>query len=570
MRILFFDAHEAIATALEEAGHEVIRKDLPGGIFHVPSFLGAEKLTPDLLVQQEHLGRRTYLSGLENLPFPTAFWAIDTHLNLYWQKFYALLFDVTLTPHPGLFETLPQKLRPARLLRFAQPGVDLAWRPHQRRTYQTGFCGRIDGNRHSRALMVDLLQKNIGLEFRNGLSFRDMIDFYMDCRNVPNESIARETNFRLMEGASAGCLVISQNIADQNELFTPEAEILIYENGLELLEHLTWAEKNSEAAEGMGRRAWLRVQNEHLPSHRAAFLLNFCTNKRSKQRLQKNAARLAYWLALAMQINAGNLKLDPVEHARLGLELAEEASRHGEDAPPRYFLEEVQVQCILLLAAQADYKNKAARLADELLVKAEAQPPDTARHGTSPAAGRSMGSLRLFATASVLALSMGDFRKARAFFSHYHAAVPQPLPRTPFDLCVSWAKEMQSKGCLVQTGFPYTPETKLPSCSYEFLEYARFIDPERKEIHKLFARLFKELPSHSLQLLAALAECSLHAQDDWRLQMEFGLVSLENNRVAEGLEELREARNKAAADNRLPLFLKILTKADPKGLVRFD
>lgn len=42
------------------------------------------------------LGRQTLAYGIEELPMPRLYWAIDVHLNFFWQRHYAGLFDLVL------------------------------------------------------------------------------------------------------------------------------------------------------------------------------------------------------------------------------------------------------------------------------------------------------------------------------------------------------------------------------------------------------------------------------------------------------------------------------------------
>ncbi|MDR2489703.1 MAG: glycosyltransferase [Desulfovibrio sp.] len=322
MIILLFDPMPALESALHLLGHEVhAARFASGGICHLPGILRRMKLAPDLVLQQESLGKRLYLSGLETCECPTMFWAIDSHLNMFWQQWYGLLFDAVLTPHVSLFRALPAERRPRELHRFAQAGQRRQWVPHGQRRRDMAMCARLTDSRPMRAWLVDLLRP-LGLDVTENLSFDAMMRLYDDTRVALNECIANEVNFRLMEGASSGCLVLSPDVGeDQDALLRPGEEFLLYHDGLELLEQVSWAKRRPESAERVGKAAMQRIQAEHLPEHRADFLVRLAS-RLSQSRLTGKATSLAMWLVRAVQIRNGTIDASPHEHARLGLRMA--------------------------------------------------------------------------------------------------------------------------------------------------------------------------------------------------------------------------------------------------------
>ena len=114
-------------------------------LFNVPQFLHEQNFKPDFIIQAEHLGERTLLEGLEDLACPKIFWAIDSHLNMHWQQYYARLFNAVLTPHLTLWQALPPDLQhPLRntvIRQMAKQGQNIAWKPHSEREHNLSFVG---------------------------------------------------------------------------------------------------------------------------------------------------------------------------------------------------------------------------------------------------------------------------------------------------------------------------------------------------------------------------------------------------------------------------------------------
>ncbi|MBQ9407465.1 MAG: glycosyltransferase family 1 protein [Desulfovibrio sp.] len=183
---------------------------------------------PDVLIQREHIGKRRFLYGLEQLHCPKIFWAVDSHLNMAWQRWYIRLFDLVLTPHSSLFAALPQEWQSAPAQNFAWPGCRRPWRSHDKRSHSVAFVGVIDNNRPMRRSFAELLRRRCGLEACT-LPFDAMLALYDDTRVLPNEAIAHEFNFRIMEGASCGCCVLTPDIGDDLAAnFTPGREVIAH------------------------------------------------------------------------------------------------------------------------------------------------------------------------------------------------------------------------------------------------------------------------------------------------------------------------------------------------------
>ena len=273
MNILLFDGlilHEP----LRAAGHNILVYSPPEtGIIRLPKVLAEHNFTPDLIVQSEHLARRVLIQGLPEAPCPKVFWAIDSHLNLYWHRYYARLFDAVLTPHPSLWAELPPEWRHPRVVPFSKPGYARPFKPHAARTNLISLVGVLNKHRHLRLRLAELLKNYWGIEARQNIPFADMLDLYDDTKIIPNESIAREVNYRLMETASCGAVPLTQDVGpDQDSLFEPGREMLVYRDAAELVAQINSLIANPAKAEAIGRAAWERVQRDHLPASRVTTL----------------------------------------------------------------------------------------------------------------------------------------------------------------------------------------------------------------------------------------------------------------------------------------------------------
>ncbi len=278
-----------IDNELRSLGHEVITKQIrQHGYYSALELLNECATKPDFFIQKEIPGIRVMINDLHALPCRTAFWSIDTHLNYFWQMYYARLFDVFLTPHKAFIERLPLEWQHPNCHRLAQNGYNKPFMAHNERKHKINFVGRLSGTRSQRVKIAELLSTKYSTEIIDEIAFTDMMNLYADTCIIPNESIANEVNFRLLEGASCGACVLCPPVGeDQDILFKPDHEMLIY-NSLEELETLLdFCLRKSDICEKIGYAAWQRVQKEHTEQHRAKQLYKAIQGENSTREQDK-------------------------------------------------------------------------------------------------------------------------------------------------------------------------------------------------------------------------------------------------------------------------------------------
>ena len=562
MNIALIDVLPEFERCLKKLGHTVKALRLGGGVFHLPTLLAEEGFSPDFVLQQEVLGIRNYFGGLDRISCPTAFWALDCHLNMFWHMWYVRLFDLVLTPHVSLFNALPEHCRPRQVRRFAWPGETRAFVPHAERGNMLGLCARMTADRPMRTWLAELLRPR-GLVLTEGLSHERMMAFYDSTRIIPNECLAKEVNFRIMEGASSGALVLSPNVGeDQDALLEPGREYLLYRDGLELLDCISWAALRPAAAEMIGRAALRRIQAEHLPMHRVAWLSREVSGL-GQNRLKDTAALLAFWLVLARQIRNGVLGcLDVGSHAGEGLKLVRAVT---DSAPEERFLAgQAMVQIFHLFAEDRALRDKALWLYGEIFSMLERRSRGECAGGT----GALLLGRNVLASASAFALKEGQFEAAKILWRESGSGQRKREPGSVAELCALWAGVMEKEGRVFDAGFRFDPEGGLPENALEWLIYARCLEPDSQiDLASHFDALLEKRPQYLALHVGIQAEHTLFEPENWRLQQDFGLNCIKACRVDEGLYELREARRRAAAESRERLFFGRLNAWRPAGRI---
>ncbi len=560
MNILCVDS--PYAEELRAMGHNVLAPDFPEGVLHLPSILRMHNFQPDLLIQHERLSPRLILGGVEHMPCPTVFVSIDAHLNMFWHKYYARLFDMVLTPHLSLYRALDKRQRIPAVKRFGPKGYDFPFTPYAQREHDAVFVGVLTEHRPARMAMVNLLAEKCGLHRpEKHLNHQEMFDLFMRSRIIPNESIAREVNFRLFEGISCGSLVISQDIGeDQNAHFKPGTEFETYADALELVDKVKFYSANTEAAEKIGRAGWARVQREHLPAHRASQLAG-CT-KTSQYRAQGKTANFYFYLTLLQLARAGSHPM-PVEWflerwpeieqnslahaARLGMLVEATCPKNAMYSQPRAVAYKDEAMALMALAL------KEARHADSLefnLASAMCalflDKPDLARAFW----------LRQLQNMRVNGLASAEFEGATLTDKYEHY--------------LAWGKLLISLGRYAQPGFGFRCDTGfVPACAFECMLMAQDeAGPQRLEWLPEMTKICSAVPGFGYWGMGFLAEISLAAPDNWRKQADYAVSCLQNYRLDAGLHELAQAKAKAAQAGESAGFKTALEGIASSGYIR--
>lgn len=520
-----------LARALEAMGHEVtVFWPTDTAVFDLPAALEARRFVPDLVFHEEFLGPRVLLTGLEQLDCPKVFWSLDTHLNSHWHRWYACCFDGVVTPHMHLWSQFPWPRPP--LGRLAFPGVARPWVPHPGRRHEVSFVGRITPERPRRTWLAEFLTARCNARIEQDLPFQAMLDLYADTRLAPNEAIQAEVNFRVTEAASCGCLVLSQNIGpDQDALFEPGKEVVVYEHVLELQALLAQFRRFPRPAEAIARAGWERVQASHLPAHRAAELLRFAETLPATATPvmdRRLAWLLARWELVRNRRQAGSLQ-----------ELAASLADYGQHPDALTALLETQH---LLKRPQ-----EALRLAVDII-----RHPDLSRH------------VPLAAACSVLGLYQNQFEFAR------QCLLLQGEPRrpeTPLALLHGWAAQLSRLGHTAFPGRLFQPRLHLPACAADCLFLAMELAPHDVETSRRLESLLAACGGWEHIRLGLLSDISLRRREDWRTGLALALANLRAFRLKEGLEEALLALHSARSQGKEGQFARRLEALDPGGII---
>ena len=514
-KLLLINCTFPLISAFKDLGYIVESISVHSRIYDISAKLKEMQFEPELIFQQEYLGRRVLLQGLEKVNCLKIFWSVDTHMNMYWHGYYAELFDCVLTTQkkyiPKLEQTCDTKIEWLPWMGTLQAGGG-SFVPHPRREHSMTFVGRVTNHRRSRKWFVDFLMSHYDLSLLDGLNFSEMMAAYRNTCIVPNEALFGEVNFRIFEAASSGCAVVTPNVGDElGELFEVGSEIEVYSDVLELKEILDRLTKNPSLTASIGMASYARVLKDHLPISRAAKIIQIVHDTVKR-----------------------NISAEQAEFSLCMCELA--LGEAGES------VDWENLQKRLLLLERSEIRDAAL-----FRVFYRSGQPGAFMEFVRPylKSNTPIENCYFSMTASLCAVKFGQWDIAKHFWYMYAAAhsVVAVKPEDEAQLMVYWGDAQYKSGLAMRTGVAFNELKDIPSCASDCYFAALYLDPENIKIFKRLANLFRGVMGGEPSRLGFLSHLSLHHPDDWRLSAEVGLTNLKVFRFSEGLKELENAWN---------------------------
>lgn len=547
------------------------------GVFDLPRELEARGLKPDCVIQDERLAPRVLLRGLEQLTCPKIFWSLDPHLNHYWQAPYAAQFDLTACTQKAWMEPLA-RAGTGRVEWLTWCEAAGPWRPHAQRACDLAFVGRIDEHRPLRRLFADFLAERFPFRLETDIPYEQMIEVYGQARLAPNQSIQGEITHRLFQGAAQGCVMVEPGLDNGlEELFTPGREVETYRDALELEEVLRARLRHPKATEAMGRAAWERHAREHQPWHRLQALGRLALECGP-------SARGGFGCG-----SGGDLSGVPGGPGGNGAAGGEAAGSRPDRGERLFRLAEARCLESGLLAGEVAPVAQALLAwpdvpecmvaALRLLAFAGQGGPALALALRLAGAGFAPQDCHFAVSGAALALGQGRLDLARTFLGRFLAAtgkgggrtrasLAESLPDSPAGVLTALGDMLMRHGALWRPGFPFDGDRHLPAAASECFFQALAAEPDNQALSRKCESLLRRLPGEELVRTGLLSDLSLRNPEDFRLGLALGIANLRAFRVAQGLGDLRLARELARSQGRGDAFEGMLAAQDRHGRIR--
>lgn len=350
MRILHL-GNLQVVPALRALGHDVrVAAELcpllaaPGRPVDVRLLYREVAPDADAFFMVDTLGRQTLAYGIEDLPIPRLYWAIDVHLNLYWQRPYGRLFDLVLAAQKDYVRFFAADGVPARWLPW---GIDPAlFRvDDQERRTDLAFVGVVDANRPKRAAAVAELRRRFGLvtfgaDPSRRLAETDMARVFGGAKIVFNESVFGDLNFRTFEAMACGALLLTERIDNGLvDLFTPGTHLAVYspDDLIDQVEYYLSSSRERERIAAAGREL---VLARHTMAARMAEVTDLLAAGIARREASATAPAS---FGVAAQLTIASGLCDPDAQVRLAVDNLRTATLAATDVDAAIALAEVML-----------------------------------------------------------------------------------------------------------------------------------------------------------------------------------------------------------------------------------
>ncbi len=287
----------------------------------IPDFVSTLGQKPDIYMQVEWgASHKWFPAGIAELDMPTAFWALDNHLNFRWQKEYCELFDYAFFTQYDWAE------------KAKRYGIgNISWLPYAadelfhrdaelERDIEVGYVGSVTGQKMP--FFESLRQSGVDLQTNDRyFTHEEAGRFYSRCKIVYNICARFDLNHRTFEAALAGALMVGQGVIDKGfyKIFTPgvDADIHDFDDAPRVIKgYLADVERLRRVA-AAGQKL---VRDGHTYRHRMGKMLNACSGGVTRRRLDIAHSHLAH-LKMALVFGHPHFRMKPeaVREMRLAL-----------------------------------------------------------------------------------------------------------------------------------------------------------------------------------------------------------------------------------------------------------
>jgi hypothetical protein len=213
--------------------------------------------------------------GLETLPKPVVWYAIDSHIHANWHMHYAAAFDVILVAQKDWV--------PAYQLDGDRQHV--SWMPlfcqgaHERdlglaREIPLSFIGTLDAARNpDRVDLIQRLQAQYSIVVQSG----PYDQIFNRSMMVLNQSVANDVNFRTFQAMACGALLLTERVGSGfSDLFQDRTHCALYEKGNvdQIIEITDYYRAHPAERKAIARQGCETVMAAHTGLHRAQALLD--------------------------------------------------------------------------------------------------------------------------------------------------------------------------------------------------------------------------------------------------------------------------------------------------------
>lgn len=248
----------------------------------------------------DSLDNHLLFPGLNNFNIPKLYYAVDSTINFFWQKYFCQLFDYVFIDQPLMYKSfLPYANNLNILLLAADEFISFKdLKPFAKREYDLTFVGR--RNSLTRGKRENILQRIRNLPYKikiidgenDFVSGEELYKVYQNSKIIINEQLFPSINLRIFEIGSSGAVLLNEELsAFLSSYFAEEQDYYSYNS--ENLEYkiqsiLGNPEKSSEIAENFNQK----IREYHTETRRLKQILKVLEKESFLKKVANNYMNL--------------------------------------------------------------------------------------------------------------------------------------------------------------------------------------------------------------------------------------------------------------------------------------
>lgn len=264
--------HSVVTAGRWESRYQIQRPELHPSLSATVAECRDRFFDPDVLLFIEG-GVKHLWSEMDRVGKPLAYYAIDSHLHLSWQRNYARLFDVLFVAQKDFVPVFQQwGARSAHWMPLACTSSRDRNLNLERET-DVCFVGKLDPRIHpERAAFMEALKGKLGPSIRFEVTSGEYAELYNRSKIILNESVNRDLNQRTFEAMACGGMLLTEELANgQTDLFVPGGDFVTYRHGDadQAAERIRYYLDHEEERRSIAASGCRKVVENHTSDHRA-------------------------------------------------------------------------------------------------------------------------------------------------------------------------------------------------------------------------------------------------------------------------------------------------------------
>ena len=278
--------HDYFARAFRDLGCVVQVPRMGDSDPHLPELLNRLTAKPDAVVLTDDLGRRTLPSGWDECDVKKVYYAVDSPINLFWQRHFAALFDLVLVDQKPQVEKLDPFTNGETAWMPVAVDTKKYQGPGEAKRFDIGFVGVLDERvRPKRSRIIDILSRHFRIKTAGGrkekwFSTAQAAALYRQSRLVLNENLFPGVTTRMFEAMASGAMLLTESADDGlTDLFEPGRDLACFGPD-DLLERAAAYISDAVVREKIAARGRDLVLERHDIRHRAERALELIARAR--------------------------------------------------------------------------------------------------------------------------------------------------------------------------------------------------------------------------------------------------------------------------------------------------